>query len=137
MDKHCASYRVPKEMITKDPGAWERIKYQLMSHYMRDYLPAMIGDGNHHIMKFDYAVLPCVDFGYTDDFMVEYRLYCLHSIADTQHITIPVVSFEQELLKEGAKRACRWCGNVLVLDKRGGCSACGGWVEDPKERDKC
>jgi hypothetical protein len=129
MSESCVSCRVSRHMLEK-PGMWEHVRQVLMSQYMRDFLPEMIGDGHHHVMKFDYAIIDD-RFGFEG---VEYRLYCRHSIAEVERVRI--ATFEEELRKENAKPACRWCGNILVLDKRGGCSACGGWVEDPRDRDR-
>ena len=107
------------EHISRDAGWWNYAKRNLMSQFMETIMPDMIGDGLHHVMKFDYVVRDLQDYQGK-----EYLMMCKHSVAKIQNITIP--DYRVSYMGYEYKSACRYCGNTLILDKRGGCSACGG-----------
>jgi hypothetical protein len=105
-----------------DDNHWEYIKRELIRRYMSELFPPMIGDGLHHVMKFDYYKSEPGPF---DE--VEYSLICRHSIAQMQNVTFyQAENIDRYIRAANLKPVCRFCGNTLKLDKRGGCSACGG-----------
>jgi hypothetical protein len=52
--KYAVTVTLSKSLIEDDPKHWEHVKQELIYKYMRDIFPEMIGDGKHHVMKFDY-----------------------------------------------------------------------------------
>jgi ribosomal protein L37E len=112
------------EHISQDKEWWAYAKRRLMSEFMENVMPDMIGDGLHHVMKFDYLVRD-IPMGYG---MKEYLMTCKHSVANVQRVIFAEIGAPSYAAVGGAryKVACRYCGNTLILDKRGACSACGG-----------
>ncbi len=124
--KYCAVYHASADMVERDPHAWEYIKRKLIQIYMGDLFPQMIDDGLYHVMKFDFYKSEVDRMRYT----VEYRLVCKHSVARVQNMVIPELPemnlSVKSMEKSGFKKACRYCGNALILSTRGACNACGG-----------
>jgi len=121
--KYSVSVRVAKERIIRDPECWEYVKHELVYKYMSDLFPRMIGDGLYHVMKFDFYKNEDFEFDY-----MQYDLICHHDIAQVQSIKLYETeqAINNYIHTAKLKPACRYCGNTLKLDKRGGCSACGG-----------
>jgi hypothetical protein len=107
-------YMVSRYAVDSIP--WEYIKRQLDEIMLRDVFAPMIGDGLYHVIKADYLK----DDNYPIDAIIYYAKIH-HTIAQIQNIVIP----SMVNIPETARFICRWCGNVLKLDKRGGCMACG------------
>ena len=101
-----------------DNNCFTYVKEKLIRECGQFLLPTIIDSGKHHVLKIDM---------YRDDNMdtVDFYLKGVHTIAQYQDVVIPQMS-ELEI-PLSAKPCCQWCGNVLSFDKRGGCSACGGW----------
>jgi len=96
----------------------ERLYKQIGDHI----IPTIIDSGKHHVLKID--MLRDEDV-YDELDMTTFFIRGTHTIAREQHVTIPVM--DEFVIPETARECCQWCGNYLVSDKRGGCSACGGW----------
>ena len=105
-----------------DSNHWEHIKRELIHEFLCELFPQMIDDGRYHVMKFDYYK---AENQHLD--MVEYSLICRHSIAQSQTVIYYEADPIQAYIKSaGLKPVCSYCGDTLKLDKRGGCSGCGG-----------
>jgi len=122
--KYCAVYRVPIDR-TDDPHLWEHVKRSLIQIYTGDIFLKILDEGLYHVMKFDFYKAEVNDQTFRE---VEYRLICKHSLARVQNIVIPkfpdVELAVRSMEKQGFKKACRYCGNVLILSGRGACNAC-------------
>lgn len=114
--------------LEQDPKYFEYIKERLTFECGRYLVPSIIDSGKHHVVKLDmYRVdNPAFD-------KIDFYIKGSHFYAKTHSIYIPVM--EEFSLPATAKPCCRWCGNVLTLDSRGGCSACGGWVKNGKANE--
>ena len=119
--------RISRTMVENYGDWWEHARHQLINQYMGEIFPEMIGDDKYHVMKFDYYRRECVGL---DE--IEIVLTCHHAIANQERIIIPVFD-EFEFTSQGFKKTCSHCGNVLTLDYRGGCVACGGPAGEPHQ----
>jgi len=99
---------------------WDYIKKELDMMMSRDIYSQLVGDGLYHVIKADYLK----DENCHPD-IITYYARISHTVAQIRQVNIP--SFvEYYQIPATAREVCRWCGNSIVLDKRGGCSACGG-----------
>jgi hypothetical protein len=109
--------RVSQYALETTPECWKQARREMMYEFFNKLIEPIADDGAHHVFK--------VDTLREDDpstMSVNYYLSIRHSIAQVQNIIMANFSS----IPPTAVRACHWCGNVLALDKRGGCKACGG-----------
>lgn len=103
----------------EQPGYFEKVKQRLSDIFYRDVVLPTIGDNLHHVFK--TSILRDVDYlDYPG--MVNFYLKVNHSVAQVQHF---VLAEMLDPIPTSAREICRWCGNELKIDKRGGCKACG------------
>ena len=116
-----AQVRVSRDMIVhaENTDFFENyVKRKLYAQLSDVLIPGIVDSGKFHVLKAE--ILRQDDYD-----TINYYLKVRHSVAREQNISIPV--FEDTIIPASAKPCCQWCGNELRLDKRGGCSACGGW----------
>lgn len=109
-------YRCSTEML-EQPHAFEAVKGRLSEEFFKNIILPTIGDKKYHVIKSDILRDNNLMFPGTVDFYLKIS----HSVAEIQHIVLA----QLDPIPETARVVCRWCGNVLGLDKRGGCKACG------------
>ena len=97
--------------------AWEYAKMEINYQLLEKVISPTLGDEEHHVFYSKY-------FKKYDPLRRATNIYLRldHSIAKTQEYVIAKIG---EIPKD-AIPVCRYCGNELRIDKRGGCSACGG-----------
>ena len=118
-EKYGISYIVSDLVLKTNPEIWKHVKQELVFRMTEKLIPDMIDDGNYHVLKFDIAQRRVDDIRST-----EYALIVNHSLAQYKNIMIPKI---EQIEYNGHKyeRVCLHCGNKLIHDKRGSCSACG------------
>jgi hypothetical protein len=100
---------------------WEVIKKRLNQPILENIIEPTLGDEKYHVWSSKYMV---------DDTFYggkNYYIKVSHSIAEMQHVAIPVLEDVRfTSIPISAREVCHYCGCVLTLDGRGGCRACGG-----------
>ena len=115
-----AQVKVSRSMLIQADNTdfFERyVKRNLYAQASDLLIPGIVDSGKHHVLKAEIFRQDEMD-------TINFYLKIHHSIAKEQHIILPVLD---DIIPASAKPCCQWCGNELNLDKRGGCSACGGW----------
>jgi hypothetical protein len=95
---------------------WSVIKRRMDIKVFDEFFAPLVGDGIYHVIRSQYRREERLEIDAT-----EYYLVIDHALANVQQITIA----EMVEIPKKAVPVCSACGNVLFLDKRGGCKACG------------
>ena len=109
---------VSREILDAYPQYFQEVRRKFSHELTKNIVEPIIDDGLYHVIKADIM---------RDEtpISVDFYMRLSHSIAKIRHYEIPEFNQLSARIPETAKLACRYCGNVLTLDKRGGCSACG------------
>ena len=115
-------YFISWEMVSRYPfpfkQLWQdRILPEFTRKFAEQILEPMIGDGMNHVLKTDLLRTD-------DENGVTIYLKCDHCVARFKDVVIKRLVWEEDIPVMAVK-VCRWCGSVLKLDARGGCTACG------------
>ena len=103
---------------------WDEIKKLLVYEMMNTIIQPMIDSGNYYAVKFDMVKRD--SFDQFQDYYDEYAIIGRLSIAQEQRVIFPRMEYlEVEYHGQKFSRICNFCGNALMLDRRGGCNACG------------
>ena len=98
---------------------WKHAKKELAYQLLESVIAPTLGDEQYHVFHSKY-------FQDRDPMRRATNIYLKldHSIAQRQEIRIAEIT----TIPLSAIPICRFCGNELHVDRRGGCSACGGPV---------
>lgn len=116
-----AKYTVSRWDVINDPFYFEYIKRELIHRCGEYLLPQIVDSDKFHVVKLNM---------YRDDNpdSIDFYLRGVHQLAQEVNVRIPVI--DNVVLPPTVRECCQWCGNVLSLDERGGCGACGGWPKN-------
>lgn len=106
-------------------GDFGFIKRRLFDSLGFEFFEGMIGDDLHHVLKFDIMKDEQAE-------QIAYYLKIRHSVARMRTVTFAKMPDMDYSIPFTAKKVCGFCGNIFVMDKRGGCSACGGFGSSAK-----
>jgi hypothetical protein len=111
-------HSVSRELAESHPEYFQHVRRDFSRQLTEHFVEPMIDDGLYHVIRADIMRDETFD-------AINFYLRVHHSVAQVRHVEFMQMDAQPVRIPETAKLACRYCGNVLNLDARGGCSACG------------